>query len=233
MREFPKPDHDANGYQLTARSRGLRPVALRGNNKRSMSGAMVCFLDGRWQAVAFESRHECLTGYILESNPNLTDLVDQFPAVTYLGIDGKVHEHTFDFTAVIDGKEHPIACKMRESAEHSNFATTLGLIKAQNVDTLGDISLVHEKHFSRERAIEATHIHFIARENDDEADEVVWPIVRKLNTTATIAEVVAASGLKGRAWRSIVRAIGRGVARRAGNGRIDDYRTRIAAAGSK
>lgn len=220
----PVPD-TATEYLTAHRTRGTRLINLRGNNRGSFIGALTAWINGRWQVIVFESRHELMTAYILLSHPNLDDIWDQAERVGYLGADGEWHHHTFDYLVVIDGKRYAVACKLESSAERLEFRTTLGLISHQNGHFADEVVLITENAFSREWALEAELRHFIGSEIDDETDAVVRPILEAIETSTTIGEVVAASGRKGKAWRSVVRLIQKGHARTVPGTRIDDYNT--------
>jgi len=222
----PIPD-TPNEYLMSHRSRGTRLVALKGNNRGSFVGALVAWINDHWQTIVFESRHELMTAYILLAQPGLEDLWDQAERVGFRGVDGKWHHHTFDFLVIIDGKKLAVACKLESSTMRLEFRTTLGLIGHQNEHFADEVLLVTEDAFSREWALEAELRHFIGSEKDDDADAIVLPILRGIQTETTIRDIVAAAGIRGRAWRSIVRLIQHGYARTIPGTRIDDYDTRV------
>jgi len=214
-------------YQMAARTRASRIVELRGNNRGSMVGAFVAWLNGGWQTLVFESRHELKIAYILLAKSGLQDLFDQPPRVRFIGLDGEVHAHTFDFLAVINGRRYAVAAKFRSSAERLHFRRQLAVIKSQCSDFADEVLLVTEEDFTKEDALAAELFHFIGRENDPEADALVGKIVSTLTGSATVGSIVAASGLKSRAWRSIVRLVGLNQVNVVGTARIDDYDTCI------
>lgn len=226
-RDFTPVMDTPNEYLMTHRTRATRLIALKGNNRGSFIGALTAWINGRWQAIVFESRHELMTAYILLANPRLDDLWDQAERVGFWGADGKWHHHTFDYLATIDGKKHAVACKLESSTERLEFRTTLGLIAHQNGHFADEVVLVTEKAFSREWALECELRHFIGSEIDDETDAVVLPILAGIETSMTIRDIVAASGRKGKAWQSIVRLIQKGYAQTVPGTRIDDYDTLI------
>lgn len=223
---YPPTDTDRH-YRLAAQSRASRIVELRGNNRSSFIGAFVAWLDGKWQTLVFESRHELMTAYILMANPGLDKLWDQPPRVSFIGLDGKVHHHTFDYLARINGKTYAIACKFASSVERLYFKHQLGAIKAQLNGFADEVLLVTEEDYSRDAALIAELYHFMRHERDDEADAAVAKISGGLLGSTTIEDLVRATGLKSRAWRAIVRAVGSRRLAIAGKGRIDDYATTI------
>jgi hypothetical protein len=223
---FP-PEDTSHTYLVTAKSRGDRSIALTGTNRGSFVGAIVAWIGDRWQTISFESRHEMMTAYLLLSHPKLTDLREQVRSPGYVDSDGVHHDHVFDFVATIDGKDHAIACKLQSSTDRLNFRATLGLLASQMGEFADTVDLVVEGAFSRTRAFNAELFHFLRFEHDEEADQVVSTLVSSLEGVTTVAAIVAASGLKGRGWRSLVRMCAHhrvAVVR----GRIDDYTTLIA-----
>ena len=116
---------------------------------------------------------------------------------------------------------------MVSSTDRLEFRSLLGAIKTQMGDFADDITLVLENSFSRTRAFNAELMHFIRWEKDDEADAAVAAVIADLIGVTTISVIVSATGMKGRAWRSIVRQCARGEAIVASATRIDDYATLI------
>ena len=214
-------------YHMAARSRASRIVDLKGNNRGSFIGAFVAWLDGKWQTLVFESRHELMTGYILLGTPGVDGLWDQPPRVSYIGLDGQLHHHTFDFLATINGRRYAIACKFASSSARLHFKLQLAAIKAQLNGFADEVLLVTEADYTRERALAAELFHFISRERDDEADQAVERVVDSLIGSTSIGEVVAVTGLRSRAWRAIVRAVGNRRLQIVGRRRIDDYTTQV------
>lgn len=218
---FPPPD-TSKIYQVVAKTRGQRHIALKGTNRGSFVGALVAWINGRWQTISFESRHEMMTAYILLSNPKLTDLREQIWSPGFVDGNGKHHGHVFDFVATIDGKDHAIACKLSSSADRLDFRATLAALAGQMGAFADGVDLVLEGSFSRVRAFNAELFHFLRYEQDPEADALVSAVIADVEGVTTVSAIVLAAGLKGRGWRSLVRhcANDRVIIL---NGRIDDY----------
>lgn len=210
-------------YHMAARSLASRIVELKGNNRGSFIGAFVAWLDGRWQTLVFESRHELATGYILLSTPGVEGLKDQPRRFHYIGLDGKYHHHTFDYLVTVHGRRYAVACKFASSVKRLHFKHQLSAITAQLDGFADEVLLVTEQDYTREQALAAELSHFIGREQDEEADRAVDALIQTLNGSTTIGEIVDATRLKSRAWRAIVRSVGRRRLQIVGKGRIDDY----------
>lgn len=222
------PNDSPLHYWMSARTRASRLVTLKGNNRSSFVGAFVAWLDGKWQTLVFESRHELKTAYIFLGMPGLEDLLDQPPAFTFVDYAGKQRHHTFDFLATIRGRRYAIACKFKSTAERLAFKSQLGWMKSQLNGFADEILFVKEEAFTPERALQAELCHFINREADDEADAAVLAVVRGMVGSITIAAIVQSTGLKARAFRSIVRLVAQHRLIVADKGRIDDYETHVA-----
>jgi hypothetical protein len=214
-------------YFMAARSRASRIADLRGNNRGSFVGAFVAWLNDGWQTLVFESRHELLTAYLLLSMPGLQNLHEQPPRIHYKGLNGLPTWHTFDFLVTINNRRYAVACKFRNRAERLHFREQLALIKAQFGDFADEVLLVTEEDYSLEQALQAELYHIIGREIDDEADAAVLDLIGTLVGSTTIGTVVRATGLKARAWRSLVRLAGRRMLCIADGRRIDDYEAEI------
>lgn len=225
MQKFPPPD-TSKIYHVVAKTRGDRHIALKGTNRDSFVGALVAWINGRWQTISFESRHEMMTAYILLSHPKLTDLREQVRSPGFVDRDGKHHGHVFDFVATIEEEDRAVACKLVSSAERLDFRETLASLAGQMGDFADGVDLVLEGSFSRVRAFNAELFHFLRYEQDPEADALVAEVIAHVEGVTTVSAIVAAAGLKGRGWRSLVRhcANDRLVIL---DGRIDDYGTLV------
>ena len=221
MQNFPPPD-TSKIYHVAAKTRGDRHIALKGTNRGSFVGALVAWINGRWQTISFESRHEMMTAYILLSHPKLTDLREQVRSPGFIDSNGKWHGHVFDFVAAIEGEDRAFACKMASSSDRLDFRETLAALAGQMGDFADGVDLVLEGSFSRVRAFNAELFHFLRYEHDHEADALVAEVIANVEGVTTVSAVVLAAGLKGRGWRSLVRqcANDRVIIL---NGRIDDY----------
>jgi len=216
-----------SGYIPTLPSRASRAIPLR--TRSSFRGAFVTTFGGVRRAVVFESRLELLTAYLLVTSAGVVDIWDQPTPIEYVDGDGEVRRHTADYLVTMsDGRKVLVAVKPAGSATRHDLRTTLGLIRAQMPMSFADeIVLVTDRSFSREQAENAELIHHIGGETDDEADLVLTGLIATLQANTTIGALVQASGLEGRAYRSIIRLIGQGFCHQVGKGHLR-YDSRIA-----
>jgi hypothetical protein len=210
---------NANEFTPALPSRASRYIALRA--KGHFSGALVIYCNQTRQIVVFESRLELHTAYTWSTRPDVVDLFDQVRLKPWIDEQGREHQHTLDYLAIMaDGRRIGLSVKPEASANRRNLRQDLAQILAQNGDMLDEIRLVTEKSFSREQVENAELIHFVLSECDDEADQIVADLIGSLTGTTTIEAVVNASGLEGRAFRSVIRMVGRGICRQVSQGRL-------------
>ena len=211
-------------FEPTLPSRASRHIPMK--TKGSVRGAFVMQLD-KPRSVVFESHLELKTALILLSKEHIIDLIDQPPPISYTDVDGKIRSHTPDYMVVLaNGKRVVVAVKPMAAVERLNFRQTLGLIKAQMGDYADDLILVTDQSFTRAEADNAELLHEVRAEVDEEADEQLFRLIESLNSSCSIGQLIAASGLGGRAFRSIARLIAKHRCRLVGNDRIS-YRSMV------
>jgi hypothetical protein len=213
-------------FETTLPSIASRKIPLRG--KFSFRGAIAAKINGRRRSIVYESRLELKVSYIVLSKKGIVDLIDQPPPVSYIDFDGKSRTHTFDYLAIADdGKRFAVAVKPNAKVDTLEFRRTLQLIRAQWGDYADDLLLITESSFTAAEADNAELFFHIGGEVDDEADQTMMSLIDSLNATCSIGALVKASGLEGRAFRSIVRLIAHHRCRHVGRERIS-YATLVA-----
>ncbi|SEO36830.1 TnsA endonuclease N terminal [Paracoccus alcaliphilus] len=153
--------------------------------------------------------------YLLLARPDVVEVWDQPPPVCYQDTTGRKRSHTFDFLiAVTSGKRIAIAVKPDAIAERQGFRETLQRIRAATPLSFADkVVLITERSYCPSAARNAQKLHDFRRTPDPEADGSIETLVRGLSGPTTIAELVEASGLGGRAFRAAFKAIYAGVLR--------------------
>ncbi|PAU98837.1 TnsA endonuclease N-terminal domain-containing protein [Paracoccus salipaludis] len=178
--------------------------------------------DARLRLRHFESKLEQNVLYLLLSRADVVDVWDQPPPISYADSHGKRRTHVFDYLATLtDGRRIAIAVKPFAVAERRNFRETLNLIRAATPLTYAhEVVLVTERSYTPAAARNAQKLHEFRRAADLEADDIVARLIANLNGPTTIAELVAQSGLEGRAFRAVFRAIFAGFLRALDQGDI-------------
>ncbi|MFN3312485.1 MAG: TnsA endonuclease N-terminal domain-containing protein [Hyphomonas sp.] len=153
--------------------------------------------------------------YLLLARPDVTDVWDQPPPVSYRDATGRKRNHTFDFLITLtDGQRIAVAVKPDALAERHGFRETLQRIRAATpLSFANEIVLITERSYSPSAARNAQKLHDFRRTPDPEADGSIEKLVRDLSGPTTIAELVEATGLGGRAFRAAFRAIYAGLLR--------------------
>lgn len=203
-------------------SRATRRISSR--SRASLRGALVAQLpaDDHPRRIVFESKLEQRVLYLLMARRDIHDIWDQPPAITYLSGSGREMRHVFDFLAtLINGRRIAVAVKPAELAEKRNFRDELRHIRAGTSITFAhDVVLVTDRSFAPSAARNAARLHEFRRAPDPEADKQVQSIIATLQDETTIAEIVSVSGLEGRGFRAVYRAIYDGYAKTLNSGDI-------------
>lgn len=163
----------------------------------------------------YESKREQGVLYLLLARPDVVDIWDQPPPVFYHDANGRKRSHTFDFLITLtSGKRIAIAVKPDAIAERQGFRETLQRIRAATpLSFANEIVLITERSYCPSAARNAQKLHDFRRTPDPEADGSIETLVRGLSGPTTIAELVKASGLGGRAFHAAFKAIYAGVLR--------------------
>lgn len=163
----------------------------------------------------YESKREQDVLYLLLARPDVADIWDQPPPVSYCDATGRKRSHTFDFLITLtDGQRIAIAVKPYSIAERQVFREVLQCIRAATpLSFANEIVLITERSYCPSAARNAQKLHDFRRTLDPEADSSIETLVRGLSGPTTIAKLVEASGLGGRAFRAAFKAIYAGVLR--------------------
>ncbi|OSP54463.1 TnsA endonuclease N-terminal domain-containing protein [Pseudoruegeria sp. SK021] len=159
---------------------------------------------------------------MLHARRDVVDIWDQPPPITYRDANGCPREHTFDFRVTLDdGQRIAIAVKPEALAQRQRFRETLRLIRAATpLSYARDVVLVTERSYTPADARNAQKLHDFRRTPDPVADTAIAALIDGLTGATTLAELVDASGLKGRGFRASFRAIFSGLLRSVDGGDI-------------
>lgn len=197
-------------------SAGRATRAIPARSQASLRGATVVQLpaDPHPRRIVFESKLEQRVLYLTLARPDIVDVWDQPPAIEYRNAKGVSKRHTFDYLVTLtNGRKIAVAVKPSTSVTRINFRKELELIKAATpLAFADDVCLVTELCFTRAAAMNAARLHEFRRIADAEADEKIRELVAALEGETSIAELVVASGLNGRGYRAVFRAIYAGIA---------------------
>ncbi|WP_191287209.1 hypothetical protein [Aliiroseovarius zhejiangensis] len=166
-----------------------------------------------WRQIISASQGERETCLLCLAMPDIWNLHDQPETVSFVDHDGKLRSHRFDYLAEFrNGSRVAIAVKPMERAEKLNFRATLRAIERDLPQGFADkVVLVTERQRHRVEVQNAELLNFFRRSPDDEADQVVLDLGRRLAGEMPIHQLIEKSGLGARAFRAVFRAIYAGV----------------------
>lgn len=212
----------APAFVPPAQSRATRFIALRGRG--SYRGALTAVFAGINRMVVFESLLELHCLHVLLSDLTVVDIWDQSPPVRFRNINGKWTTHTLDYlVAYADGRMvgyavKPFAKVVDKDGQSTEFARNMRRVRTAAGH---EIRIVTEKSFSMVQVQDARIMHRWSRQADDEADAVVRRVIRTLRGNFPIRTIKDLSGLEGRAFGAVVRALRSGLLVKAEAKRID------------
>lgn len=177
--------------------------------------------------VMCESGLERNVATAMATDPDILDLREQPPAVTWVDAAGNEHRYTFDFLATMrSGVKIAIAVKTLEEAERLNAQAFLDYIAPQLPRSFADaVKLVTEEFLPLDIVHNADLLKQALRTFNPEHDELIKRLIAD-HRGATIGQIVEASRLEGFAWQSVTRLISRGNVRVINNARIS-YLARV------
>lgn len=193
-------------------SRATRYISLRGRG--SYRGAVAAQLSGVSRMIVFESLLEYHCLIMLLTDRSVVDVWDQPPKIDYTTIDGRLTDHTLDYLARHDNEQvigyavKPYDKVYDENGEFTEFGLNMQRVRAAAGH---QIRIVTERSFSRTQIRDARILFRWSRQSDPEADYVVRNIIRSLNGAVPISTIRDLSGLGGRAFGAVVRAMGDGL----------------------
>lgn len=145
--------------------------------------------------ITYESGHERDAAYLLIADPDIEDIIEQPPAVTYVDADGVVRGHTFDFAVKRTNTEiDAIAVKTASDVERSGIVQTVSHIRAQSSAPWA--TRVHVRtgmHMSRAAADNARLIVDALRWKDADDVDAVRSYARRLVGSVSIKALTEAT----------------------------------------
>ncbi|ABE62884.1 conserved hypothetical protein [Nitrobacter hamburgensis X14] len=176
------------------------------------------FIDGR--KVWYEAILERCCALLARLRPDVIEVAEQQPAVTYVDDTGRERQHKFDFRfTLVGGARILTAVKPSALVAKTGIDRTVELIAEQISPAIADyVLLFTEKKLSQVDLFNAEVVHMATRDEWPEDDAQLAKIIRKLKGEITIGELVEDSGLGGYGYDAVIRAID------AGHIRLVEYR---------
>ncbi len=178
------------------------------------------FFDGR--KTWYEAELELKFALLAKARPDVLEIAEQPPAVTYFDDDGVECRHTFDCLVIMtDGSRRLVAVKPADLVESSGIRTVIRLVRDQLSRSIADdIVLFTEEKMTAVDLANAGLMHHVLKEAGKfpKDDAVITKLAKHLRRPETIASMVERSKLGGWGFKAIVRAIA------DGRLRLVDYR---------
>jgi hypothetical protein len=176
------------------------------------------FIDGR--KVWYEAILERCCALLARLRPDVTEIAEQPPAVTYIDDAGRERQHTFDFRFTLaHGARILTAVKPSALVAKTGIDRTVELIAEQITPAIADyVLLFTEEKLSQVDLFNAEVVHMATRDVWPEDDASLAKVIRKLKGEATIGDLVERSDLGGYGYDAVIRAID------AGQLRLVEYR---------
>ena len=185
---------------------------LRGKRRigfRSSSGTARAALRVNGYMEGAESNLELYSGLWLLAQPDVTDVISQWPQEQYVDRDGVLHRFTFDFTSVhVDGSRTANSVKPDDLVAASKIEEIHLLLQQQMSPTRANrINLITEEKLAPQDRFNAEVIYTARRFPVAAHDRVIEDLIADLHGSTTVGSLREISGLRGAAYRAIVRAV--------------------------
>ncbi|MBM7482339.1 hypothetical protein ACVWWI_004350 [Bradyrhizobium sp. USDA 3686] len=187
------------------------------------------FFDGR--KVWYEAELEQNFALVVAMRPDVVEIAEQPPAVTYFDDHGRKRPHTFDFKLrMMNGTSGLVAVKPFALVEKTGIRRVVELTAEQMPPSVADWTLLFtDLDLSLTDLFNAKVIHHARRDPWPQDDAVVARLIRNLKGEISIGELAARSGLGGYAFEAVVRAIADGKLKPVEYGMLDDNLAVVAA----
>lgn len=141
--------------------------------------------------------------------PNVFDIEEQLPAVSYVGADGRLRKKVFDFRITFnDGSRVAVEVKPFEIAERTNLQEELRCVaKAMSRDVADGVALITDLDLDATTRHNSRMILRYLREDDPEADAKAGDLTDSLSGAVEIEAIVKTLALGHRGLGAVVRLI--------------------------
>lgn len=168
------------------------------------------FFDGR--KVWYEAELELAFARLAKMRPDVKEVFEQPPAVTYIDDAGQERSHTFDFKVLkTDASRLLVAVKPAGKVEQTGIDRVVELAAEQIPPSVADfVVLFTDRQLSDVDLYNAEAIQQALRDPLPADDAVVAKVIRKLKGETTIGEIVDAVHLGGYGFDAVVRCVASG-----------------------
>jgi hypothetical protein len=200
------PPRPMKRWKPPGEARGARAIGFRSKGSGRAALQINGFRDGA------ESELELDAMLCMLAREDVVDVIGQSPQVSYVDDDGKPHKFTFDFTSLHrDGSRTAHSVKPKIFVGTSRVEEIHSLLQRQmSPGTAERINLITEEKLSEEERFNAHLIYTARRFPAPEHDAVIEKLIVDLHGATSIRSLCRASGLRGQAFRPVVRLIAAG-----------------------
>lgn len=164
------------------------------------------FIDGR--LTWYESILERCCALLARLRPDVVEVAEQPPAITYVDDEGIRRRHTFDFKFTTTEGRVLTAVKPSALVAKTGIGRIVELAAEQIPPSVADIvSLFTEEHLTETDLFNAEAVNLATRDEWPEDDAAVARAIAKLRGETTIGDLVERSKLGGYGFDAVVRAI--------------------------
>ncbi|WP_235962728.1 TnsA endonuclease N-terminal domain-containing protein [Jannaschia marina] len=159
--------------------------------------------------IQFESKLEQRVLFLYLARPDIWDVWEQPPSVTYRDERGAIRQHVIDFLVTLRcGRKLAVAVKPLKRAQRSAFLSELQAIRRQLAkDVADDLVLVTDRDFTKEEALNAERYLSIRRGYGPDDLSRVASVLKSKPLPGTVRGLVDLLGGGSAAYRSIYVAI--------------------------
>jgi hypothetical protein len=193
-------------WRAPGEARGARAIGFRSKG----SGRAVLQVNGFREGAESDLELEALLWILAQED--VVDVISQSPQVTFRGHDGKQHKFTFDFLSLHKNSTRTAhSVKPKDFLESSRIEEVHSLLKRQMSPSVANrINPITEDKLAEEDCFNAELIYTARRFPVPEHDATIEKLMVDLHGTTSIRSLCRASGLRGQAFRPIVRSIATG-----------------------
>jgi hypothetical protein len=211
------------GYREPLPSKSTRKISMKSRTSCRGFATFWSEADQWWRRIVFESLLELMFIHLILARGDVQDIWEQPTAMHFVRGNGKPAQHVFDFLITWkNGVRTAVAVKPLELVRARRFDEEVALIASQTPRSFADeVILFTDEGFHRHDAVNAARFHEFSKSDDLAADTLIRGQIQELESAVSIEQLVKQAGLKGRAYRAVVRAIFRGDLLQVNPGLID------------
>jgi hypothetical protein len=201
-------------------------------SRRSTGAARAVLVGGaRPRQILCESGLERRCAMLLLARRGIVDVWEQPTPVAYRDAAGNWHHHTFDFLVLLaDGTLVAIEVKPYDTVMRKQWRAKIEMVAAhgaRNGSGYDGYLLVTERNMPLYAVADAGLILACRRESRPDCDDAVRRAVTGIHGRVTVGDIVDRTGMKGDAFRAVVRLIDDGLLEVVDRGARIDYPTRV------